>query len=223
MEEIRLLLFGSSHSLHNNQGTLNKTIKEHFISRLNTFQRNNLITGTHLAAEIRPSSSERRAFVVIGAYLQAQSGPVKPLKSLNIEQDNLRFWMRKYEINKDLMEIAKDITDDDLLNAIYLNNIQTLEELENELGRREFMTEKEYSLKLIYRAFLDIRIASNSQDSHTCFVLSDIFHNVPLQINQADKGEKSYADIVTWIQEKCEERNCKSWLDNATIDIAKWR
>ena len=218
-----MLLFGSSHSLHNNQGTLNKTIKEHFISRLNTFQRNNLITGTHLAAEIRPSSSERRAFVVIGAYLQAQSGPVKPLKSLNIEQDNLRFWMRKYEINKDLMEIAKDITDDDLLNAIYLNNIQTLEELENELGRREFMTEKEHILKLMYRAFLDIRIASDSQDSHTCFVLSDIFHNIPLQINQADKGEKSYADIVTWIQEKCEERNCKSWLDNATTDIANWR
>jgi hypothetical protein len=85
------------------------------------------------------------------------------------------------------------------------------------------MTDKEYILKLMYRAFLDIRIASYSQDSHTCFVLSDIFHNVPLQINQADKGKMSYADIVTWIQEKCEERNCKSWLDNATANIAKWR
>ena len=85
------------------------------------------------------------------------------------------------------------------------------------------MTDKEYILKLMYRAFLDIRIASYSQDSHTCFVLSDIFHNVPLQINQADKGKKSYADIVTWIQEKYKERNYKSWLDNATANIAKWR
>jgi hypothetical protein len=84
------------------------------------------------------------------------------------------------------------------------------------------MTDKEYIFKLMYRAFLDIRVASYSQESHTCFVLSDIFHNIPLQMNQADKGEMSYADIITWIQEKCEERKCKSWLDNATADIAKW-
>jgi hypothetical protein len=85
------------------------------------------------------------------------------------------------------------------------------------------MTEKEYILKLMYLAFLEIRDASRSQESHTCFVLSDVFHNVPLQINQADKGEMSYAQIVTWIQKKCEESNCTSWLENATIHIAKWR
>ena len=83
------------------------------------------------------------------------------------------------------------------------------------------MTEKEYIFKLMYVAFLDIRIASYSQDSHTCLVLADIFHNVPLQMNQADKGKKSYTDIVTWIQKKCEERNCTSWLANATANIAK--
>ena len=83
------------------------------------------------------------------------------------------------------------------------------------------MTEKEYIFKLMYRAFLDIRVASYSQDNHTCFVLSDAFHNVPLQMNKADKGETSYAGIVTWIQQKCEARNCTSWLDTATADIAK--
>ncbi len=83
------------------------------------------------------------------------------------------------------------------------------------------MTDKEYILKLMYSAFLDIRIASYSQDSHACFVLSDIFHNVPLRMNQAEKGTMSYADIVMWIQEKCEERKCTSWLDNATTNIAK--
>jgi hypothetical protein len=82
------------------------------------------------------------------------------------------------------------------------------------------MTEKEYIFELMYRAFLDIRIASYSQDSHTCFVLSDVFHNVPSQMNLADKGEMRYADIVTRIQEKCQARNCTSWLDNAIVDIA---
>jgi hypothetical protein len=73
----------------------------------------------------------------------------------------------------------------------------------------------------MYRAFLDIRIAGYSQDSHTCFVLADVFHNVPLQMNQADKGVKSYADIVTWIEEKCEEKKCKTWFDNAISDITR--
>ncbi len=83
------------------------------------------------------------------------------------------------------------------------------------------MTEKEYIFELMYRAFLDIRIASYSQDSHTCFVLSDIFHNVPAGMNQADKGKIRYADIIVGIREKCEARNCTSWLDNATTDIAR--
>jgi len=83
------------------------------------------------------------------------------------------------------------------------------------------MSEKEYILKLMYAAFLDIRVASYSKDSYTCFVISDVFHNVPLQMNQVDKGKMSYSDIITYIQEKCEERNCKSWLDNAISNISK--
>ena len=83
------------------------------------------------------------------------------------------------------------------------------------------MTEKEYILELLYRAFLDIRIAAYSQDSQTCFILADVFHNIPLQMKQVDKGAESYANIIRWIQEKCEERKCKSWLDNATTDITK--
>jgi hypothetical protein len=70
---------------------------------------------------------------------------------------------------------------------------------------------------------LDIRIASYSQDSYTCFLLSDIFHNVPLQMNRVDKGEKSYADIITLIRKICEERNCISWLENANANIANLR
>jgi hypothetical protein len=84
------------------------------------------------------------------------------------------------------------------------------------------MTDKEYIFKRMYRAFLDIRVASYTKDSHTCFVLSDVFHNVPLRMNRADKCEMDYAEIVTGIREKCEARNCVAWLDNATSDIAKW-
>ena len=83
------------------------------------------------------------------------------------------------------------------------------------------MTDREYILKLMYVAFLDIRDASHSQDTDTCFVLSDLLHNVPLRINLADKGEMNYAEIVSWIKEKCEASNCVSWLDKATAYTAR--
>ena len=83
------------------------------------------------------------------------------------------------------------------------------------------MTDREYLLKLIYVAFLDIRDASRAQDTDTCFMLSDILHNVPLRINLADQGEMSYAEIVAWVKEKCEASNYSSWLDKATAYTAK--
>lgn len=86
--------------------------------------------------------------------------------------------------------------------------------------REEYMTEKEYILKLMYLAFLDIRVASHAQDSRTCFILSDLFHTIPLQMNRAEKGEISYAEIATWIRTTCEERKCLSWLETATANMA---
>lgn len=83
------------------------------------------------------------------------------------------------------------------------------------------MTKKEYLFELLYRAFLDIRIASYAKDSHTCFVLSDIFHNIPLQMNRTDKGEVSYAEIIADIKKRCGRRRCTSWLDTATSDIER--
>lgn len=84
------------------------------------------------------------------------------------------------------------------------------------------MTNKEYVLKLLYIAFLDIRVASYEHDHHTCFVLADIFHNIPLRINLAEKGEQGYEEIVTYIREKCEARNCLTWLENARANLERW-
>lgn len=83
------------------------------------------------------------------------------------------------------------------------------------------MTEKEYILKLLHLAFLDIRAASHASDSRTSFILSDLFHTIPLQMNRAEKDEISYADIANWIRKKCEERNCLSWLETATANMTR--
>jgi|SRR5579875_1470396 hypothetical protein len=84
------------------------------MSRLSTFQQNNLFVGTQLAAELPCLYPERRAFVVIGAYIQTSQGVLKPSKALNADRSDIRFWIRKYEIEKSSLEKDLDITDDNL-------------------------------------------------------------------------------------------------------------
>ncbi|MBA2392724.1 MAG: hypothetical protein H0V70_08255 [Ktedonobacteraceae bacterium] len=105
------------------------------MNKLSTFQRNNISIGTDLAAEIRSFSPELRTFVVIGAYIQTSSGATNPSKSLNVEQRNLRFWIRKYDVLKEYVESDKYLTDKDLVNSIYVKDIYTIEQLENELEK----------------------------------------------------------------------------------------
>ena len=56
------------------------------MNTLDTFQLNTLNTGHDLAAEIESSSSERRAFVVVGSFIKDGLKSLKPSKFLNSEQ-----------------------------------------------------------------------------------------------------------------------------------------
>ena len=103
------------------------------MTTLNTFQRNNLVTGNDLAAELQASSPELRAFVVIGAYVQTQSRAKRPSKMLNADHDTLRFFLRKYEVRRRALEMDEDISDDELIHAIDIHDIQSIDQLEQEL------------------------------------------------------------------------------------------
>lgn len=105
------------------------------MANLTTFQRNNLLIGTRLAAELQASSPELRAFVVIGAYAQTQSGPRRPSKILNAEQDNLRFFLSKYEVSRHALAMDEYISDKNLIDAIYIHDIQSIDQLEQELAQ----------------------------------------------------------------------------------------
>ncbi len=93
------------------------------------FQRNNLISGTRLAGEIQSSAPHLRAFVSVGSYVQTPHGAARPSKSLNIDKSNLRFVLRKYEVDK--QKIGIDIIDEDLVDSIYINDIKSIEQLED--------------------------------------------------------------------------------------------
>lgn len=98
-------------------------------------QRNNLCIGNSLAAEIPASSDDRRAFVVIGAYLPSErgSGGTRPSKALNSPaHDKLRFWLRYYEIERRylLREDDWDIGEEDLHHSVLRQDIANFEDLE---------------------------------------------------------------------------------------------
>jgi hypothetical protein len=61
---------------------------------LDTRQRNNLLTGNSLAAELPATSPERRAFVVVGAYRDVgRPGGARVSRFLNADQSDVRFWL----------------------------------------------------------------------------------------------------------------------------------
>jgi hypothetical protein len=104
--------------------------------QLNMRQKNNLLIGNDLAAEVTASNNDFRAFVSIGSYLPSPGGGRRPSKILNAKnQDKIRFWLRKYEIHKDYIENMWDVTDNNLRNSSFRNEISSLDELEAELGK----------------------------------------------------------------------------------------
>ena len=103
------------------------------MKKLNIFQRNCLVIGTHLAMEKPAFANDLRSFVVIGAYMQTSRGPAKASNILNKGEENLRFWLRAYEVHK--YDIDKYLTDSDLVNSIYIDQIQSIEQLEKELEK----------------------------------------------------------------------------------------
>lgn len=107
------------------------------MQKLSTKQVNNLMTGNDLAMEIDTELSEVRAFVVIRAYNQnGQLGGAPVSKYLNnMDKSEIRFLLRRYEIKKEYVESDYDISDDELVNSVFIKNIESIDQLEFELSK----------------------------------------------------------------------------------------
>ena len=109
------------------------------MQKLDTKQINNLITGNSLAAEIQATADNMRAFVVIRAYVfrgkEKSGGRVSRVLNGKDKKD-IRFWLRKYEIEKKYVEDEWYYgSDDELVNSIYLEDIMGINQLETELSK----------------------------------------------------------------------------------------
>jgi len=107
------------------------------MQKLDTKQINNLITGKSLALEISSTSDDTRAFIVVHAYQQdGHIGGVKVSRYLNsIDKSRTLFWLRKYEIEKEYIENEWDVSDDELINSIFIKDIKDIGQLEIELSK----------------------------------------------------------------------------------------
>lgn len=107
------------------------------MDKFSIFQRNNLITGVPLSAELQPSRPEYRSFIIIRAYIPA-SEPYKRIKIpkiLNANHDQLRFQIKKYEISLEDLNKGWDSDERDWINYIVINYIVSIDELEIELSK----------------------------------------------------------------------------------------
>ena len=69
---------------------------------------------------------------------------------------------------------------------------------------------------IIYRGFLEIRIASLEESKSSCFFkVSDLLHNLPLQLDL----EKNYSLVLDELKERAEIKGCSKWLINVINDF----
>jgi len=105
------------------------------MKKLSLKQCNNLISGNVLATEILSTSNDRRAFVDLGAYHIDTDGRTTGVsKSIQID-DNTRFFLRKYEIEKKYIENDWCVSEEELINFVHIKNIKSIEDLENKLSK----------------------------------------------------------------------------------------
>lgn len=103
--------------------------------KLDTKQKNNLLTGVKLATELKASLTNLRKFITIYGYTYDDDNKYKTLsKALKPHlEEEVYFELRCYEIPIEYYENSWDVTEDDLINEIYKDDIKGVEELEIEL------------------------------------------------------------------------------------------
>jgi hypothetical protein len=105
------------------------------VGHLDMRQRNNLLTGNELAAELPASAAGRRAFVAVVAYRDTgMPGEAAVSKFLDADTSDVRFSLSKYEVERALMDAGGWLSEDDVHGLVFTTGIASLEALEAELA-----------------------------------------------------------------------------------------
>ena len=81
---------------------------------------------------------------------------------------------------------------------------------------------KQMLYRLLSDALIDIRLRGYQSGDKAVFALSDMFHNLPSELDRLEQGELSVEDVLKHIRE-CAQRHddAEGWLDHRMREIAK--
>lgn len=82
------------------------------------------------------------------------------------------------------------------------------------------MTNAELAHRLLYFALLELRDHGRETGDKGVFRISDIYHNVPLALLQAD-SEEDYLRVIEDIRARAERHGCGDWLERRIGEITK--
>ncbi|NJL33331.1 MAG: hypothetical protein HC893_05065 [Chloroflexaceae bacterium] len=84
------------------------------------------------------------------------------------------------------------------------------------------MQSRELLHRLIYRALIEIREEAYRIQNKKLFHISDLIHNLPLQLERGIEN-KSYDEILSTLQVRATEKGSEIWLENAIKDETRQR
>ncbi len=105
--------------------------------KLDARQINNLYTGVKLATELRATNDNLRKFLTVQGYSYDVNGEIIEFNKIlnkNILND-IYFELRCYEISVDYYINHWDVTEDNLINEIYQDDIKGIDALELQLKK----------------------------------------------------------------------------------------
>ncbi len=66
---------------------------------------------------------------------------------------------------------------------------------------------------LLYLALLDLRAEGHNAENRLVFLLADLFHNIPLQLDRVDRGDLAPEDILRWLRIRALGTPMEAWLN----------
>src|SRR5690348_10214841 len=66
---------------------------------------------------------------------------------------------------------------------------------------------------LLHRALIDLRAEGHTTENQVVFLLADLFHTVPLQLDQVDQDEFTPDEILSWLRRRAQGTLMEDWLN----------
>ncbi len=76
--------------------------------------------------------------------------------------------------------------------------------------------------RLLSRVFAEIGARGQEQGNKRLFLLADLFSDLPLRLEQAMPGERSYSNLLVVLRDRAAEKGLAGWLEHAIGQVTNW-